>query len=274
MKKTFFIAFATSILASQLFLACSKEEVVPEIDLKKAKSASVSEKQDSEEPALQPIEALATSSKSKKEKLSSTTKPILSASTNAVEQGSSGSYVIQISIQPSKNNANAIDEKLSSNNIEAYIADVENPGELEGTYYRVRIGYYESIESAQNFGKQTLERLGYAWWVDNKGNDHIGNSESDYEESYSAPMEEEEEVVEAPAPAPQAAPAPTPAPAPAPQAAPAPAPQVVPSAPAPQVAPPAPAPQVPPPAPAPQVAPPAPAAPAHQKEEELIDDWE
>ena len=266
MKKTFFIAFATSILASQLFLACSKEEeVVPEIDLKKAKSASVSEKQDSEEPALQPIEALATSSKSKKEKLSSTTKPILSASTNAVEQGSSGSYVIQISIQPSKNNANAIVEKLSSNNIEAYIADVENPGELEGTYYRVRIGYFESIESAQNFGKQTLERLGYAWWVDNKGNDHIGNSESDYEESYSAPMEEEEEVVEAPAPAPQAAPAPTPAPAPAPQAAPAPAPQVVPSAPAPQVA---------PSAPAPQVAPPAPAAPAHQKEEELIDDWE
>ena len=262
MKKTFFIAIATSILASQLFLACSKEEeVVPEIDLKKAKGAAVSEKQDSEEPSLQPIDALANSSKSKDAVSPAATKPALSASTNAVEQESSGSYVIQISIQPSKRNANAIIEKLSSNNIKAYIADVENPGELEGTYYRVRIGYFASIESAQNFGKQTLERLGYAWWVDNKSNDHIGNSESDYEESNAAPMEEEEEVVETPAPAPQAAPAPVPAPQaePAPQAAPAATPA------------PAPAPQA---APAPQVAPPAPAAPAPQKEEELIDDWE
>ena len=268
MKKTFFIAIATSILASQLFLACSKEEeVVPEIDLKKAKGAAVSEKQDSEEPTLQPIDALANSSKSKDAVSPAATKPALSASTNAVEQESSGSYVIQISIQPSKRNANAIIEKLSSNNIKAYIADVENPGELEGTYYRVRIGYFASIESAQNFGKQTLERLGYAWWVDNKSNDHIGNSESDYEEYEGSgeeddeEVEEEEEIVETPAPAP--------APAPAPQAAPAPTP-----APAPQAAPaatPAPAPQA---APAPEVAPPAPAAPAPQKEEELIDDWE
>lgn len=255
MKKTFFIAFATSILASQLFLACSKEEeVVPEINLKKAKSAAVSEKQDTEEPSLQPIGALANSSKSKDTESPADTKPILSASTNAVEQGSSGSYVIQISIQPSKSSANAIVEKLSSNNIEAYIADVENPGELEGTYYRVRIGYFTSIESAQNFGKQTLERLGYAWWVDNKSNDHIGNFESDYEdsdyeESYSAPVEEE--VVETPAPAPQAAPEPVPAPQVAPE--------------------PEPAPQA---APAPQEAPPTPAAPAPQEEEELIDDWE
>lgn len=260
MKKTFFIAFATSILASQLFLACSKEEeVVPEIDLKKAKGAAVSEKQDSEEPTLQPIEALATSSKSEEAKPSSATKPILSASTNAVEQGSSGSYVIQISIQPSKRNANAIVEKLSSNNIEAYIADVENPGELEGTYYRVRIGYFASIESAQNFGKQTLERLGYAWWVDNKSNDHIGNSESDYEEYEGSgeeddeEVEEEEEIVETPAPAPAPAPQAEPAPQAAPAATPAPAPQA---------------------APAPEVAPAAPAAPAPQKEEELIDDWE
>lgn len=260
MKKTFFIAIATSILASQLFLACSKEEeVVPEIDLKKVKGAAVSEKQDSEEPVLQPIQALATTSKTEEASPVPAQKPVSFASTNAVEQGSSGSYVIQVSIQPSKSNANSIIEKLSSNNIKAYIADVENPGELEGTYYRVRIGYFASIESAQNFGKQTLEPLGYAWWVDNKSNDHIGNSESDYEESNAAPMEEEEEVVETPAPAPQAEPAPVPAP----QAEPAPQ--------APPAATPAPAPQA---APAPEVAPPAPAAPAPQQEEELIDDWE
>lgn len=268
MKKTIFIAFATSILVSQLFLACSKEEeVVPEIDLKKAKGAAVSEKQDSEEPSLQPIDALANSSKSKDAVSPAATKPALSASTNAVEQESSGSYVIQISIQPSKRNANAIIEKLSSNNIKAYIADVENPGELEGTYYRVRIGYFASIESAQNFGKQTLERLGYAWWVDNKSNDHIGNSESDYEEYEGSgeEVEEEEEIVETPAPAPAPAPAPQAAPAPTPTPTPAPAPQAAPAAT------PAPAPQA---APAPEVAPPAPAAPAPQKEEELIDDWE
>lgn len=257
MKKSFFIVLATSVLASQLFLACSKEEVVPEIDLQKTKNAATSEKQDSEEPVLQPIQALTTTSKAEEATPAQTTKPTSFASTNAIEQGSSGPYVIQVSIQPSKSNANSIVEKLSSNNIDAYIANVEDPGELEGTYYRVRIGYFTSIQDAQNFGKQTLEPLGYAWWVDNKSNDNVGNSESDYEEYEDAEEEEyEEEVVEAPAPAPTPAPAPAPAPTPAPASEPA-----------------APVAQ-----PAPQVAPAAPAAPAPQtpapETEEVIDDWE
>ncbi|HPW94256.1 MAG TPA: SPOR domain-containing protein [Fibrobacteraceae bacterium] len=269
MKKSFFIVLATSVLASQLFLACSKEEeVVPEIDLQKTKNAATSEKQDSEEPVLQPIQALTTTSKAEEATPAQTTKPTSFASTNAIEQGSSGPYVIQVSIQPSKSNANSIVEKLSSNNIDAYIANVEDPGELEGTYYRVRIGYFTSIQDAQNFGKQTLEPLGYAWWVDNKSNDNVGNSESDYEEYEDAEEEEyeEEEVVEAPAPAPTPAPAPAPAPTPAPAPAPAPTP-------APASEPAAPVAQ-----PAPQVAPAAPAAPAPQtpapETEEVIDDWE
>ena len=49
-----------------------------------------------------------------------------------------------------------------------------NPGELEGTFYRVRVGYFSSIANAQQFGKEVLAPQGYAGWVDNRKNDRIG----------------------------------------------------------------------------------------------------
>ena len=118
-----------------------------------------------EEPALVPLQSLS------EEQSAPETH---AAPISAVEQESSGPFVIQVSIQASRKAANNVVSKLSDQGIKAYVAEVENPGELEGTFYRVRVGYFSSIASAQQFGKEVLAPQGYAGWVDNRKNDRIG----------------------------------------------------------------------------------------------------
>ena len=117
-----------------------------------------------EEPALVPIQSLS------EEKAA----PAAPAPTSSIEQEASGPFVIQVSIQASRKAANNVVSKLSDQGIKAYVAEVENPGELEGTFYRVRVGYFSSIANAQQFGKEVLAPQGYAGWVDNRKNDRIG----------------------------------------------------------------------------------------------------
>ena len=119
-----------------------------------------------EEPALVPIQSLS------EEKAAPAEAP--AAPVSAVEQESSGPFVIQVSIQASRRAANNVVSKLSDQGIKAYVAEVENPGELEGTFYRVRVGYFSTIANAQQFGKEVLAPQGYAGWVDNRKNDRIG----------------------------------------------------------------------------------------------------
>ena len=119
-----------------------------------------------EEPALVPIQSLSEEKSAPVEE-----RPALVSS---VEQESSGPFVIQVSIQPSRRAANSVVSKLSDQGIKAYVAEVENPGELEGTFYRVRVGYFSTIANAQQFGKEVLAPQGYAGWVDNRKNDRIG----------------------------------------------------------------------------------------------------
>jgi cell division septation protein DedD len=119
-----------------------------------------------EEPALVPIQSLS------EEKAAPAETP--AAPVSAVEQESSGPFVIQVSIQASRKAANNVVSKLSDQGIKAYVAEVENPGELEGTFYRVRVGYFSTIANAQQFGKEVLAPQGYAGWVDNRKNDRIG----------------------------------------------------------------------------------------------------
>lgn len=175
--------------------------------------------------------------------------------TSGLTPAGSGNYVIQVDIKPSQSAADKVLEKLRANGIEAYVAEVENPGELEGTYYRIRIGFFASIANATNYAQGTLAPLGYAWWVDNKKNDAVGNP-SGSESSYSEPAPATDWSQPA-APAPEPAPAPTPEPYVAPTPAPEPAPVTTPE--------PTPAP-APEPTPAAQPAAPAPAAPAADDE--------
>ncbi len=179
----------STLLYSALFVALlvgceSEDDVIPEITpQKKAEEVKVPQKAENDAekksdamPELQPIQSLS----------SETAGAESTASTGAsVEPGSEGSVTIQVSIQPSKRSANAILKKLEEKGIKGYLAQVENPGELEGTYYRVRIGYFKKLEDAKAFGKNRLEPMGFAWWIDNKSNDAVGSPEtSDSENAY------------------------------------------------------------------------------------------
>jgi len=123
------------------------------------------QKASADEPELKPIDAVANPQ-------SAATKVQMVAGNAG--QGTSGAFVIQVDIKPSMKAAEKAIAKLSTQGITAYAAEVENPGELEGTYYRVRIGYFSNRKDAESFAKGTLEPAGYAWWVDLKSNDDVG----------------------------------------------------------------------------------------------------
>ena len=159
-------------LACTLLSACGKkkeEKPVPQANATTVEEqAPVAEEPAQEEPALVPIQSL----NEPEEKAAPAEAPTFKSS--SIEQGTSGPFVIQVSIQTSRKAANNVVSKLSDQGIKAYVAEVENPGELEGTFYRVRVGYFSTIANAQRFGKEVLAPQGYAGWVDNRKNDRIG----------------------------------------------------------------------------------------------------
>ena len=161
------------VLSCSLLSACGskkEEQPAPQVEAATAAEAPapVEEAPAQEEPALVPIQSLSES----EEKAAPAAEPVQQSA--GIEQESSGPFVIQVSIQSSKKAANGIVNKLSDQGIKAYVAEVENPGELEGTFYRVRVGYFSTIAHAQQFGKEVLAPQGYAGWVDNRKNDRIG----------------------------------------------------------------------------------------------------
>lgn len=252
-------------LASILITACgnSEEEVVPQMNTNKPAKTEAAPAPAEEEPQLVPIQSLSEQKEAPAQAAAEEAKPVQAAvlaPSSDVKPLDDGPYVIQVSIQPSKKAADGVVKKLAEQNIEAYVVEVENPGELEGTYYRVRVGYFTSIKMAQDYGQQVLSSLNLAWWVDNSSNDQVGNPSGDDDTDYSSYYAPASESAEEPAPAAEPEPAPAPAEEPAPAPEPAPAQE---SAPAPEPAP-QPAPE---PAPAAQPAPAAPAA-------DVTDDWE
>lgn len=159
----------------------------------------------------------------------------------------SGRYVVQVRAYPSETSAKRFMQTLLDKGYPSYVAQVDNPTpDLTGSYFRVRIGGFDAISDAREFGEKVLVSLGFQYWVDNKSNDNVGKgagsemggssypssspapSYSAPAPSYSAPAPEPAPSYSAPAPEPApayTAPAPEPAPAPAPApAAPAPAP--------------------------------------------------
>ena len=155
-------------LSCSLLSACgSKEEEQPapqvEANPVVEQPAPVEAAPVQEEPALVPIQSL-----NETEEQAAPVETPAPVSYSSVEQESSGPFVIQVSIQASRRAANNVVSKLSDQGIKAYVAEVENPGELEGTFYRVRVGYFSSIANAQQFGKEVLAPQGYAGWVDNR----------------------------------------------------------------------------------------------------------
>ncbi|MDR2579276.1 MAG: SPOR domain-containing protein [Chitinispirillales bacterium] len=141
-----------------------------------------------------------------------------------------GNYVVQVNSTASRSGADRMAATLKGKGHPAYVAEVQNPTpELTGTYFRVRIGAFNSIADARNFAQSQLVPAGYDFWVDRRANDNVGIRGG----GFGAGGHQQFRPAPAPQPAPAAQPAPAPAPAPqaAPVAQPAPAP-----APAPQPA--------------------------------------
>jgi hypothetical protein len=153
----------------------------------------------------------------------------------------SGRYVIQVSVYKSMRLADKLKTKLEGMGYPAYVSEVENPAQnLGGSYYRVRVGRFATMNDARNFGENAISPLGHNFWVDLKSNDTRGVPEGAYQSN----------IKPEPKPAPAPAPAPPPPP-PKPIAQPVKAPEVK-AAPAPA---------------APATAAPATAAPAKESEE-------
>jgi hypothetical protein len=131
----------------------------------------------------------------------------------AFKQG--GAYVVQVSTMVSRFLADELATELKEKGYPAYVSEVQNPRQdLQGTYFRVRIGSFASIAEARSFGENVLNPAKYNFWVDRKSNDTAPSEHRQTPVSYSPPPA----PVTAPAPAPVSTPAPaTPMPTAAPQ---------------------------------------------------------
>lgn len=140
-----------------------------------------------------------------------------------------GRYVVQVNSTASESGATKMAAKLKNLGYPAYVVSVQNPTpELIGTYFRVRVGGFDSYSEAKAFAEGTLASAGYDYWIDRRANDNVGIQGSGFgsaggQQQYPA-APPQQQYQQAPPPQQQYRPAPQqqyqPAPAPAQQAAP------------------------------------------------------
>jgi len=205
MKKRF--TFLMAVAFSGLFFACDDEGIPvplpPPLPTAQADDSALL-KQDNKKTDAKSKEKAAPAQKEVAKKETKSAKPAaLSCAATATcdtdsEQLSSGRYTVQIAVYPSESSARSLVRKMSANGIKAYYAEVDSPAQLLGLYYRVRVGYFNGIAEAEDFARSRLEPLGYAWWVDKRKNDRVGNAGSNNYASYtftpSAPADDEVEA--------------------------------------------------------------------------------
>jgi hypothetical protein len=106
----------------------------------------------------------------------------------ATEFAENGRWVVQIATMGSRVLADELATEFKEKGYPAYMAEVQNPTpELQGTYYRVRIGAFASRSAAAAFGENVLKPANYDYWVDRKSNDGVGVESNFGENSYSPP---------------------------------------------------------------------------------------
>ncbi len=121
-----------------------------------------------------------------------------------------GRYVVQVSCVASEAIAEDVARKLENSGYPVYVAEVLNPTpQLLGTYFRIRIGGFDNLTDAKNFGEGVLLPTGFDYWPDNRSNDNVGIGDFGLGDDASF---EVETVVEAPVEEPYVAPTPEPEP--------------------------------------------------------------
>jgi len=172
-----------AIVFSIFFLACEDEVIpIPLPPSQPAANAPAEAETESQAPppaTEKPSEPAKTvKAPAAKEPAKERTKTVFYAQDGDIEQSSTGRYIIQVAVSPVEASAKKIIKKLAENGIKAYSAKVQDPAPekgMVGTYYRVRIGFFDLKSTAEAFAKSRLEPMGYKWWVDRSRNDNIGS---------------------------------------------------------------------------------------------------
>lgn len=106
------------------------------------------------------------------------TKPSSKKVNSAVENigiptpGESGRYVLQVAVESSPKKTKRILAKLKNLGYPAYSIKVDDPGQLEGSWNRIRIGQFKTVSDARKFGHAVLIPAKFSFWVDLKKNDY------------------------------------------------------------------------------------------------------
>lgn len=85
--------------------------------------------------------------------------------------GKAGRYVLQVAVESNPRKTIKILEKLKNLGYPAYSIKVNDPGQLEGSWNRIRIGQFKSVSDARKFGHAILIPAKFSFWVDLKKND-------------------------------------------------------------------------------------------------------
>ena len=203
-KFPFLALFSASLLA---LAACSSDE--PE----QAPAA-----QPAAAPAEEPLPAMDDMSALNAAPQAPAAKAAPQTAAPSLQPGSSGRYVLQVSVWDNPASAKKHVRDLDAFGIPAYVVKVENPGGLEGEFWRVRVGFFKTVPEARAYGNEVLKARGLGFWIDNRANDEVGDPNNEYAaapERESAPASSDWQEQPAAEPAPEPAPAPEPEPAPA-----------------------------------------------------------
>ena len=83
-----------------------------------------------------------------------------------------GRYVVQIATMASRWLADELAAEMKEKGYPSYVIEVQDPApNLTGTYYRVRIGGFNTSVEAKAFGENVLRPANFDYWVDRKANE-------------------------------------------------------------------------------------------------------
>ncbi len=87
-------------------------------------------------------------------------------------------FAVQVASTPSNGDAEAIASKFKTMGYAAYVLEVKNPrSDLEGTYYRVRIGSFATEDNAKSFGETVVLPEHFDYWVVNKSDEKFAGAQ-------------------------------------------------------------------------------------------------
>jgi cell division septation protein DedD len=162
-------------ISALVVMACGEEEVKKAPKLKKA--AKSLPKNAVNENLFQDMESLnGPAQQAKNKALAEAPTTRLQLSDNIPKPRQSGDYVLQAGVSDSKVLADILVNKIKRLGYEAYIVQVNDPAQLVGTYYRVRVGFFHTVTDARLFGHNVLKPESIGFWIDNSKNDNLGVS--------------------------------------------------------------------------------------------------